>query len=481
MSKFTRTLKLFPRMFWFSNLIELLERWAWYGVYNGFALYLTLSKESGALGFSQVEKGAIIGTGSMLLYFLPLITGSIADRIGFRKVLLISFGAYLAGYFMVGYFDSYPMVFAAYIFLAFAGAMFKPVISGTIAKITTEETSSVGFGIFYMMVNIGGFIGPFIAGFLYKASWNYVFAMSMGAIAINYVFVLFAYKEPGRQQSENTFLGNIIIAFKNIWATLVDWKYVLFLVIMSIYWAAYNQLFYSFPIFIDSWVDLDRLSLFFHLKPGTITALTVTSFDSFFIIAFQLFVSYVTMKIKPLTSIMSGTAVIGIGLLLMFTTFNPWIVIFGILVFGVGEMASSPKCQEYIGRIAPPDKKALYMGTYFLPIGFGHMLAGWISGKPFEVLADKYYLLQKAVAAKGFDIQPVSDTFTQTQYFEKAQQLFGMDSAQLNNYLWTTYHPSNVWILYTGMAIGAAVLLFAYDRIILRGNEFRHKSADSIE
>jgi len=464
-------------MFWFSNLIELFERWAWYGFYMAFALYLTLSKESGALGFSQVEKGAIIGTGSMLLYFLPLITGALADRLGFRKVLLISFAAYLAGYFMVGYFDSYGMVFAAYIFLAFAGAMFKPVISGTIAKITTEETASVGFGIFYMMVNIGGFIGPFIAGFLYKASWNYVFAMSMGAIAINYIFVLFAYKEPGREPSEKGFLANISIAFKNIWITLIDWKYVLFLVIMSIYWAAYNQLYYSFPVFIDAWVDLDRLSAFFHLKPGTITAVTVSSIDSFFIIVFQLYISYITMKIKPLTSIMSGTAVIGIGLLLMFTTFNPWLVIFGILIFGIGEMASSPKCQEYIGRIAPPDKKALYMGTYFLPIGFGHMLAGWISGKPYETIADKYFLLQKAVAAKGFDIQPVSDTFTRTQYFEQAQQLFGMDSAQLNNYLWTTYHPSNVWILFTGMALGAAVLLFAYDRVILGGNEFRHKSA----
>jgi proton-dependent oligopeptide transporter, POT family len=464
-------------MFWYSNIIELFERWAWYGFYMAFALYLTLSKESGALGFSQVEKGAIIGTGSMLLYFLPLLTGAIADRIGFRKVLLISFAAYLAGYFMVGYFSSYPMVFAAYIFLAFAGAMFKPVISGTVAKITTAETASVGFGIFYMMVNVGGFIGPFIAGFLYKASWNYVFAMSMGAIAINYIFVLFAYKEPGRQPSEKGFLDNISIAFKNIWITLVDWKYVLFLVIMSIYWAAYNQLYYSFPVFIDAWVDLDRLSAFFHLKPGTITAVTVSSFDSFFIILFQLYISYITMKIKPLTSIMSGTAVIGLGLLLMFTTFNPWIVIFGILIFGIGEMASSPKCQEYIGRIAPPDKKALYMGTYFLPVGFGHLIAGWISGKPYEVIADKYFLLQKAVAAKGFNIQPVSDTFTQTQYFEKAQQLFGMNSATLDHYLWNTYHPSNVWMLYSGMAVGAAVLLFAYDRFIIAGKELDHSNS----
>jgi len=107
------------------------------------------------------------------------------------------------------------------------------------------------------------------------------------------------------------------------------------------------------------------------------------------------------------------------------------------------------------------------MGTYFLPVGIGHLAAGWISGKPYEVIADKYYLLQKAVAEKGFDIQPVSETFTQTQYFEKAQQLFGMDSHQLTGYLWDTYHPSHVWVIFTGLAIAAAILLFLYDRYIL--------------
>jgi proton-dependent oligopeptide transporter, POT family len=467
MSKLATVIKKFPKVFWVSNIVELFERWAWYGFYNSFALYLTLSKESGALGFSQVEKGAIIGTGTMLLYILPIITGAIADRIGFKKVLLISFAAYIAGYFMVGHFDTYPMVFAAYLFLAFAGAMFKPVISGTVAKSTTYETASVGFGIFYMMVNVGGFIGPFIAGFLYKTSWDYVFYMSMGTIAINYIFILFLYKEPGRESTGKKFLENIIIAFKNIGSTLTDWRYDIFLLIMGIYWAAFNQLFYSLPVFLEAWIDLDRIGAVFHLAPGTITAVTITSLDSFFIIILQMYISSVSQRIKPLTSIMTGTTILSLGLLLMFTTFSPWIVIFGILVFGIGEMASSPKCQEYIGRIAPADKKALYMGTYFLPVGIGHLAAGWISGKPYEVIADKYYLLQKAVAEKGFDIQPVSDTFTQTQYFEKAQQLFGMDSHQLTSYLWNTYHPSHVWVIFTGLAICAAVLLFLYDRYIL--------------
>jgi len=161
--------------------------------------------------------------------------------------------------------------------------------------------------------------------------------------------------------------------------------------------------------------------------------------------------------------------ILGGGLLLMFLTQNPWIMLIGLLIFSIGEMASSPKFNEYVGRIAPPDKKALYMGTVFLAIAIGHFLAGWVSGRPFEVLADKYYLLGRAIEQKGYTIQSISDQFTQTQYFERAQKLFGMDGTQLTQYLWDTYHPSNVWFLFTGIAVAASLFLLLYDRFILKG------------
>jgi len=472
MSNLTRVLKKFSRIFWVSNIMELFERWAWYGFYNAFALYLTLSKDTGALGFTQVEKGTIIGTGSMLLYFLPLITGAIADRIGYKKVLILSFTAYIAGYFMVGTFDSYGMVFAAYIFLAVAGALFKPIISGMIAKTTDSETSSVGFGIFYMMVNIGGFIGPFIAGFLYKVDWNLVFLMSILSIAVNYIMVFFFFKEPNREPSDKTFGQNVMIALKNILVTLSDYKYVLFLFIMGIFWTAFNQLYYSFPVFIEHWVNLDNVSAFFGLEAGTVTAVTVTSMDAFFIIVLQMYISSVSMRYKPLHSMMTGIFILGGGLMLMFITQNAWIVLIGVLVFAIGEMASSPKYTEYVGRIAPEDKKALYMGTSFLPVAMGHFLAGIISGKPYEVLADKFYLLRKAVADRGFDIEPISDTFTQNQYMAKAEGLFNMDNTQLTQFLWENYHPQNVWFLFTGLALFASLCLYLYDRFILTEDRY---------
>ena len=470
MSRLARVIKKFPHIFWISNFIELFEKWAWYGFYNAFALYLTLSKDTGALGFTQVQKGAIIGAGSMLLYFLPILTGAIADRIGFKKQLILSLTVYIAGFFMVGTFESYGLIFASYLFLATAGALFKPIISGMIAKTTDEETSSVGFGIFYLMINIGGFIGPFIAGFLYKISWNYVFLMSGAIIAINYIFVSFFFKEPGREPSGKTFLQNCSIAVKNILTALYDWRYLVFLLIMSVFWTAFNQLYYSFPVFINHWVDIDRLSVAFGLNPGTITAVTVVSMDAFFIIILQMYISSVSMKFKPLNSIMTGALILAGGLLLMFISRNPWIVLIGVMIFAVGEMASLPKYTEYVGRIAPLDKKALYMGTSFLPIALSHFAAGWISGKPYEILADKVTLLQKAVAEKGFDIPQISDSFTQNQYFEKAQQLFNMNSSQLTQYLWNTYHPEKVWIMFASIGLMASIMLYLYDKFILVKN-----------
>jgi len=472
MSQLSKVLKKFPRVYWVSNIMELFERWAWYGFYNGFfALYLTSAKEDGALGFSNVEKGAIMGTGSMILYFLPIIAGAIADRIGYKKVLIISFTAYILSFFMLSRFESFEAIFAAFICLAVAGALFKPIISGTIARVTTPETASVGFGIFYMVVNIGGFIGPFVASLIYKTSWDNVFYVSIAAMAMNYIFVFFFYKEPAVEKTDKSFAQNVGIAFRNIGITLTDWKYVLFLVIIGVFWTAYNQLYYSFPVFVESWVNLDKMALQLGMDAGSITTVTISSMASFFIILFQVFISSITARFRPLNSIMTGIFILAFGLGMMFANLNPWLIVFGILIFGIGEMASSPKTQEYIGRIAPADRKALYMGTYFLPIALGHMGAGWLSGKPYENVADKFLLLKRAVTEKGFDIPDVSATFTQSDYFGRAQELFGMDSHQLTRYLWDTYNPSKVWILFAGTAVAASILLFLYDRLILRGRE----------
>jgi dipeptide/tripeptide permease len=157
MSKSGSVFKSFPRTFWVANSIELFERWAWYGFFMLFANYLTKSSDLGGLEFSQTQKGMIMGIGTGILYFLPIITGSIADRYGYKKVLYIAFSVYTTAFIFLPMFHSFTGVFIMYLYLALGAALFKPVISATVAKTTNDKNASIGFGIFYMMVNLGAF------------------------------------------------------------------------------------------------------------------------------------------------------------------------------------------------------------------------------------------------------------------------------------------------------------------------------------
>ena len=472
-----RIIKKYPANFWTANSIELFERWAWYGFYIAFPLFLVNSQDTGALGFSQAQKGIIMGTGSMLLYFLPVITGAIADKVGYKKILFLAFAIYISGFFMLNSFNSFELTFFAFIWTCIGGAFFKPIISAMIAKTTDEETSSIGFGIFYMMVNIGGFIGPFLAGVLMNKSWDFVFYMSIAAIAFNTLLTLFFFKEPSIKKGVNSLGRNIIQAFVNIWTTLKNWKYLLFLIIMILFWTAFNQLYYSFPIFIDQWIDTTVVYDGLHSvwpwlaeaigNEGTINAISMTSMDSFFIIVFQVMVSAFVMRFKPLAAMMGGILILAGGLGLMFSNQSGWLILLGILIFSLGEMASSPKFTEYIGRIAPADKKALYMGTSFLPIAAGHQLAGWLSGDIYESIADKVFLLREEITNRGISLPEISESFTKNDFISEASTQLGMSQVEVTNFLWQNYHPSNVWMLYSGIAVSATIFLWLYDRFII--------------
>ena len=328
------------------------------------------------MGFSPVEKGTIMGTGSMLLYFLPILTGAIADKIGYKKVLLLSFLIYASGFYMIQHFNSFDMVFISFVWICVGGAFFKPIISATISKTTTEETASIGFGIFYMMVNIGGFIGPFVAGIVLGKGWNFVFMLSIAAIALNFVVTLLFFKDPKQEKTNTPLLESIIQPFKNIFYTIINWRYSLFLLIMSIFWAAYNQLYYTFPNFVEDWVNTATIYNGIHsvfpsfanligTASGTISAVTLSSMDSFYIIAFQIAVSAFVMRFKPLNAMMGGTFVLSIGLFLMFGVQSGWIVLFGILIFGLGEMKQFSQVYRIRRKHCTCRQKGLVYGLLF--------------------------------------------------------------------------------------------------------------------
>lgn len=477
-------LKKYPANFWVANAMELFERWAWYGFYIVFALYLTNSTDTGALGFSQSQKGLIMGIGTAFLYLLPIFTGTLADRFGYRKTLFIAYTIYTIVFLLIPIFKSYASVFVIYLLLAIGSALFKPIISATVAKTTDKETSSIGFGIFYMMVNIGAFIGPFVTGFVRKFSWDYVFYSSAAVIAMNFILVTFFYKEPVQKNAANelkfTFAQQINIIFRNIGKALSDWRFSIFLLIIAVFWTMFYQFYMSLPVYIDQWVNtsivFDALVRFWPwlahqlgTTKGTIPAEYLMNVDAGAIILFQILISYIAMRYKPLSAMIVGILIASIGLGLSLATQNGLFVVVALLIFSVGEMSSSPKITEYIGRIAPPDKTALYMGCSFIPVALGSLIAGVVSGNVYQNISDKITLTQKEIASRGINLPAINaETFTKNDYFASAATKMNMNTDQLTQFLWDKYHPSSFWFVVLGIGVSASTLLFLYDQFIMK-------------
>ncbi|MGQ9854989.1 MAG: MFS transporter, partial [Candidatus Oleimicrobiaceae bacterium] len=140
----TSRLRGFSGTFWLAIVFEFFERGAYYGMMSFLSVYLTEQ-----LHFSKESVGLIKGTIQPLLYFLPILSGAIADRFGYRRTLLIAFSLLGGGYFLTSQVTSYTAVFLALVVMGLGAGIFKPIISSTIARTTDETTSSLGFGIYY--------------------------------------------------------------------------------------------------------------------------------------------------------------------------------------------------------------------------------------------------------------------------------------------------------------------------------------------
>ena len=190
-------------------------------------------------------------------------------------------------------------------------------------------------------------------------------------------------------------------------------------------------------------------------------------FDALFIIIFQIVVSSIVMKMKPLSSMMVGFLVCAIGMTLTLMTQNVMFTIGAMFIFAVGEMAGSPKITEYIGRIAPSDKKAIYMGYSFIPVFIGNVLAGIISGDVYQKISDKVEFV-KAEAA-NLDLS-IPTGLSNNAYFDMVAQKMNMTSIELTHHLWDKYHPSQIWYIIFSIGLIAVVALFLYDRFLIKND-----------
>jgi MFS family permease len=323
-------------------------------------------------------------------YTIPVISGSFADRFGFKKVLIISYLAYLPSILLLIVTESFSGIVLTMLSIGLAAGIFKPLIAGTVRAVTDSSNKTLGFGIFYAMVNVGASLGPVIAGRLRAISWDYAFIASAIGIGLMLLITIFFYKEPERELEGST-LGD---KFREIGIALADVKFSIFLVLLGVFfWLPFWAFFNLCAVYVDSNVDTARLYLSVQSVLGTWFANLLSHEDEqgrrlllgemishtgYIIMIFQVFISRIFERFPTMPSFLFGLFVAAIGFVVMgvANVSAPALVFLGIFLFAVGEMISSPRIQEYITWIAPKEKAGLYMGANFLAVGIGGATSG---------------------------------------------------------------------------------------------------------
>lgn len=463
-SLFAQLSKL-SRPFWMVNIMEMIERLAYYGVRVVIPIYIAQADEVHGLHFTQSQKGLIFMLWALVQTGVPVFSGGFADRYGYKKTVAVSIGIKVLGYLLMATQREFWPFTIGCLVLALGTAIFKPGLQGTLLRTLNRDNSSIGWGMFYMLVNIGGFLGPPLAHFLYGISWPMVFYGCAVIVSLNWL-MLFTYREvdAGGDQ-RGGFLQVAKITFRN----LAQPRLAAFIAIMSGFWLMFMQLFDMLPNFIVDWIDSRSIVQALQL-PAMFTATTprgvmvtqewMINLNSLLIVLLVVWISHLVARLRRVSSIFVGIALASAGLMLAGFTMSGAFCLLGIALFSFGEMLASPKMNDYLGVIAPEGQKALYMGYANMPQAIGWAYGSFLGGQIYDSQGDKAnlalrYLADHPGGGAGVD---------RTRAFETLQQTLGIDANTATRLLWDSYHPWKLWIPFALIGVASAVGIFFYAR-----------------
>jgi len=364
----------FERSFWVANISELFERLSYYAAFASLARYL-----HEALDFPTERAADLSGLFGGLVWFLAIFGGAMADRMGFRRALSLAYLILAGSYFLLGSIgapwltplrNGVPLVALVTFLLmlpALGVAMVKPSVVGTTARASHENVRSIGYSIYYTLVNIGGALGPFVASWVHRhLSVENVFRVAALSVFLMFFLVVVFFREP--RKSGETQTASFAETLRNFGQVSTNPKFMLFLLIFSGYWIVYWQEFITLPIYVHDYVDA---------KADTERMLMT---GPLIVIAFTMGFSVLTQKMAAFRAVLLGTLVsmVAFAILALYSTL---IAAYATLVvIAVGELIQQPRYYDYISRLAPPGQQGTYMGFAFLPLGIGSFLAGRIGG-----------------------------------------------------------------------------------------------------
>lgn len=364
----------FERPFWVANVTELFERLSYYAAFASLARYL-----HEALRFDVQQASRLTGLFGGLVWFLAAFGGTVADRLGFRRALSLAYLILSCSYFLLGSLaapwlgpvrEHLPLVWLVTFVLmlpALGIALVKPAVVGTTARASNENVRSIGYSIYYTLVNIGGAAGPYVASWVHqRMSVENVFRVAALSVFVMFFAVLLFFREPKRSGEAQT--ASVGKALKNFGTVVSNPRFMLFLLIFSGYWIVYWQEFIILPLYVHDYIN-----------PKTDTELMLVT-GPLVVIAFTIVLNLLTQKIPAFAAIILGTVISAVAWLLLILFPSVPGAYMTLVAVAVGEITQSPRYYEYISRLAPPGQQGTYMGFAFLPIGIGSLLAGLFGG-----------------------------------------------------------------------------------------------------
>ncbi|HVJ93259.1 MAG TPA: MFS transporter [Labilithrix sp.] len=353
----------FPPTFYYANAIELFERMAHYGFYIGLALYL-----STIVGMNDVEVGATLGNFRFVGSLAPIPCGAIADRISFKRSLMIAFAGYATAYATILLVPQKGFVIAALMLAAVSGGFMKPVITGTVVRTSPPGRQMDGFAVFYRMVNGGSVIGKTIAYFVrWLVGIRFVATTSVIASLASLGIATFLYEEPKDtvEKKKGPAFGEVLRGYGN---ALKDLRFTAFLFIFAGYYFMIEQFYMTFPQYMTRHIDKNApLEIITLINPATIAL-------------GQGMVTRVMKRFQPVTTMILGVIIGSVSMLTMGLVPTIAGACLSGAIFAIAEMTFSPRFYDFIGSFAPKGKAGMYMGLAFVPSAIGAWVGGRVSG-----------------------------------------------------------------------------------------------------
>ena len=458
--------------FWFANWMEAQERLAFFGARAILPLYMVYAVSQGGMGLTFTQKGVIFSIWAWVQCLVPMVSGGFTDQYGYKKSLFVAYTINILGYLSFAFAHGFWGALGAACLVGLGTAIFKPPVQGTIAKASTDENSSIAWGIFYWMVNVGGFLAPMAAAQLRgETNFKLVFICAAGVTAFNFIPAIFFYREPEKVgPSKYKSPGQ---TFVDTMATLKDKNFLIFLAIFSGFWFMFMQLWDLLPNFIDEWVTSTDIAPYVKalnpgwlLGSGNVKPEILINIDAAAIILLMIPIAWLTGKLHPMVALIGGMIVSVVAFIGAGSSPVGLIVALAIFVFAIGEMMCSPKFSEYIGLTAPPEKKAVYMGYSNIPFAVGWGLGNQISGPLYEHLGSKIHFARDyLVSHLGLSQTDAANIPLENVMETMASKMNGGQGATLEEatrLLWDMHHPWIVWVILGGIGLISTIAMVGY-------------------